>query len=52
MTATLVLPLIILTQKGHDLTADTLDILTDPEGKQPSKREKQKQEKGYKKEKE
>jgi len=34
------------------LTADTSDIFTDPEGKQPGKREKQEQEIEYEKEKE
>jgi len=38
-------------QKGQYLTADREDILTDPGGKQPGKREKQKQENEDKKEK-
>jgi len=33
----------IMVQKGQYLTADTPDILTDPGGKQPGKREKQDQ---------
>jgi len=40
-----------MAQNGQYLTADRGDILTDPGANQPGKREKQKQEKGYKKEK-
>jgi uncharacterized protein YcbX len=41
-----------LSHKGNNLTADRSHTLTDPEGRQPGKREKQKQEEEYKKEKE
>jgi len=43
---------ISLSQKGQNMMADTSDIFTDPEGKQPGKRDKQEQEIEYKKEKE